>query len=255
MLMRSLPLSPVIISRPQGFCKQDTGRRIEAAGLPPLFVVRKSKGGAKMTAITDPKINDYLMKLSFEDDPLMLEMEKIGRDLDFPIVDRLVGRLIYLLTKLKDPRLVVELGSGFGYSAYWFAKAIGRGRVVLTDYDRENVEYARNVFRSAGLSKKAEFHIGDAIRSARAYRNIDILFIDMDKYQYLGAIKKLLPNLAGNALVIADNTLWYGRVTGRRRDRDTLGIKEFNEYMFSTPGFFSTIVPLRDGVLIARRNG
>lgn len=206
-----------------------------------------------MPAITDPKINDYLLKLSFEDDPVMLEMEKIGRENDFPIVDRLVGRLIYLLTKLKNPRLVVELGSGFGYSAYWFAKALGKGKVVLTDYDRENIEHAKKVFRSAGLGRKAGFHSGDAVEIASQYRDIDILFIDMDKHQYLGAIKKLRPNLGRNALVIADNTLWYGRVAGRERDRDTLGIKKFNEYMFSDPRFFSTIVPLRDGVLIARK--
>jgi caffeoyl-CoA O-methyltransferase len=208
-----------------------------------------------MTAITDPKINDYLMKLSFEDDPLMLEMEKIGRERDFPIVDRLVGRLIYLLTQLKEPRLVVELGSGYGYSAYWFAKALGKGRVVLTEYDRDNVEYAKRVFRSAGLAKKAEFHVGDAVKIASGYHNIDILFIDIDKHQYPAAIKKLLPNLGRNALVIADNTLWYGRVAGKNRGRDTMGIKRFNEYMFADPAFFSTIVPLRDGVLIARKTG
>jgi caffeoyl-CoA O-methyltransferase len=216
-------------------------------------MVRKSQEGETMTEITNPKINDYLMKLSFEDDAIMREMEKIAREHGFPIVDRLVGRLIYLLTKLKDPRLVVELGSGFGYSAYWFAKAIGKGKVIMTDYDRKNIEYAKGVFRSAGISRKAEFHVGEAIATARGYRNIDILFIDMEKHQYPGAVKRLLPNLARNALVVADNTLWHGRVVGRRRDRETIGIKRFNEYMFSHPEFFTTIVPLRDGVLIAHK--
>ncbi|MGC2063466.1 MAG: O-methyltransferase [Thermodesulfovibrionales bacterium] len=201
--------------------------------------------------ITDPKINDYLMKLSFEDDEQILEMERVGRENDFPIVDRLVGRLLYLLTKLKDPRLVVELGSGFGYSAYWFAKALGRGRVVLTEHDKDNIEYAKKVFQSAGLSKKAEFNVGDAVEIARRYRKIDILFIDIDKYQYSDAIEKLLPNLNKDSLIIADNSLWYGRVAGKGRDRDTLGIKKFNEYMFRNPAFFTTIVPLRDGVLLA----
>ncbi len=201
--------------------------------------------------ITDPKINDYLIKLSFEDDPLVLEMEKIGREHDFPIVDRLVGRLIYLVTKLKNPRLVVELGSGYGYSAYWFAKALGRGKVILTEHDKDNIAYAKEIFRKAGLTAKASFHVGDAVGIASRYRDIDILFIDIDKHEYPGAIKRLLPNLAKNALVIADNTLWYGRVTGKNRDRDTLGIKKFNEFMFRSADFFSAILPLRDGVLIA----
>ncbi|MDA8242234.1 MAG: O-methyltransferase [Nitrospiraceae bacterium] len=208
-----------------------------------------------MPAITDPKINDYLMKLSLEDDPLVLEMERLAKENDFPIVDRLVGRLIYLLTKLKDPKLVVELGSGYGYSAYWFAKALGRGKVILTDNEEDNIAYAKEIFGKAGLSGKASFHAGDAVSIASAYRDIDILFIDIDKHQYPRAIKRLLPNLAKNALVIADNTLWYGKVTGKNRDRDTLGIKKFNEFMFGNADFFSTIVPLRDGVLIAYRTG
>jgi len=204
-----------------------------------------------MAPITDPRINAYLMKLSCEDDRLVLEMEKEAKERDFPIVDRLVGRLLYILTKLKNPRLIIELGSGYGYSAYWFVQALGRGRVVLTDYDEGNIKQAQKIFQETGLTRKAEFRVGNAIDIAAEYKNIDILFIDIDKHQYPFAVRRLLPNLNKNALVIADNTLWYGRVTGRSRDRETRGIKEFNEYMFSSRDFFTTIVPLRDGVLIA----
>jgi len=204
-----------------------------------------------MAPITDPKINDYLMKLSVEEDRLVLDMEKEAKKRDFPIVDRLVGRLLYVLTKLKKPQLVVELGSGYGYSAYWFARALGRGKIVLTDNDENNIRQAQKTFLEAGLARKAEFRAGNAIDIAMQYTKIDILFIDIDKHQYPGAVKKLLPNLNKNCLIIADNTLWYGKVTGRRRDRETQGIKEFNQYMFSNSDFFTTIVPLRDGVLLA----
>ncbi len=78
-----------------------------------------------------------------------------------------------------------------------------------------------------------------------------MLFIDIDKHQYIDAVTTLMPNLGKNALVIADNSLWYGKVTGRKRDRDTLGIKRFNEFMFACGDFFTTILPLRDGVLVA----
>jgi len=201
--------------------------------------------------ITHPKIEKYLMGLSTEDDRHILEMERIAKANDFPIVDRLVGRLLFVLTKLRSPNLIVELGSGFGYSAYWFSKALERGKVVLTEYDKENLDYAKRTFRESGLIRKAEFRVGNAIEMARGYRNIDILFIDIDKHQYLEAVKTLLPHLSRNALVIADNTLWYGRVAGRKKDRDTMGIKSFNDFMFASEDFFTTIVPLRDGVLVA----
>ena len=201
--------------------------------------------------ITDPKIEQYLMKLSREGDRHIIEMERIAKEKNFPIVDRLVGRLLFVLTKLKKPKLVVELGSGFGYSAYWFAKALERGRVVLTERDANNIGYAKKTFRKAALLGKAEFRLGNAIEIAGEYTNIDILFIDIDKHRYREAVKKLLPNLSRNALIIADNSLWYGRVTVRKRDRDTLGIKSFNDYMFASRDFFTTILPLRDGVLVA----
>jgi predicted O-methyltransferase YrrM len=201
--------------------------------------------------ITDPKIEKYLMKLSREGDRHILEMERIAQEKNFPVVDRLVGRLLFVLTKLRKPRLIVELGSGFGYSAYWFAKALERGRVVLTERDADNIGYAKNTFLKAGLFRKAEFRLGNAIEIAGEYTNIDILFIDIDKHQYREAVKRLLPKLSRNALIIADNSLWYGRVTGGKRDRDTLGIKRFNDYMFANRDFFTTILPLRDGVLVA----
>jgi predicted O-methyltransferase YrrM len=204
-----------------------------------------------MFAITNPKVENYLKKLSVERDPVLLAMERMGHKLDFPIVDRLVGRLLFMVTRLKDPKLVVELGSGFGYSAYWFAKALNRGKVILTEYDQKNINLAKMTFMQAGLACKAEFHVGNAVEIAKNYEDIDILFIDIDKHQYLKAFKTLLPNLSRNALIIADNTLWYGKVTGKRKDRETLGIQAFNEYLFGSKDFFTTIVPLRDGVLLA----
>jgi predicted O-methyltransferase YrrM len=201
--------------------------------------------------ITDPHIEKYLMNLAREDDGYLLEMERIAKEKDFPIIDRLVGRLLFVLTKLKKPKLIVELGSGFGYSAYWFARALERGRVVLTDYSAEHINYAKRTFRETGLSRKAEFRVGNGMEIAKEYTNIDILFIDIDKHQYLEAAQTLLPNLCRNALIIADNSLWYGRVTGRKRDRETLGIKKFNEFMCDHKDFLTVIIPLRDGVLVA----
>ena len=206
-----------------------------------------------MFAITNPRIEQYLKNLSAEKDPLLLAMERRGHRQDFPIVDRLVGRLLSVLTRLKDPKLVVELGSGFGYSAYWFARALKRGKVILTDHDPKNIDLAKKTFMQAGLARRAVFHAGDAIAIAKRYTEIDILFIDIDKHQYLQAVKTLLPNLGRNALIIADNALWYGRVAGKRKDRDTQGIRAFNEYLFSRSDFFTTIVPLRDGVLLAQK--
>jgi len=206
-----------------------------------------------MITITDPRIDSYLLEMTPENDPYLIAMEEKAKETGVPIVDRLVGRLLYILTRLKKPDLVVELGSGFGYSSYWFARALGNGgKVVMTDYSEKHVDYARATFSEAGLSGRAEFRVGDALQIGREYDNIDILFIDIDKHQYPEAIKVMLPKLAANALVIADNALWYGTVAEEDPQfKDSGAVRRFNEFMFNHGNFFTTIVPLRDGVLLA----
>ncbi len=201
--------------------------------------------------ITNPEIEEYLKSLIQEEDPVLKEMEELGHKLNFPIVDKLVGRFFYLLTKLKKPKLIVELGSGFGYSGYWFAKALTDGKVILTDYKEENINLAKKFFENGNLSEKAIFRTGDAIEIVSEYKNIDILFLDLEKRRYKEAVEKLIPNLNPNALIIADNVLWHGKVVQKNPDKQTEAIKEFNEFMFNLPDFFTTIIPLRDGVLIS----
>jgi len=202
--------------------------------------------------ITNPDIERYLFGLCPQEPEFIRRMEEQARKDNFPIVDRLVGRLLMLMARMKDPSLVVELGSGFGYSAYWFARGMRRGRVVLTDRDADNLKKARSMMDEAGLLGRAEFMEGDAMESAGSFCDIDILFIDMDKQSYLKAVKTFEPCLAPGGLVIADNTLWYGKVlTGE--DDNARAIMEFNDYMFSHPGFDCSLVPLRDGVLVAMK--
>ncbi len=203
--------------------------------------------------ITNPKIEEYIKSLPAEKDFVLEEMEELGHKLNFPIVDKLVGRFLYLITKLKNPKLVVEVGSGFGYSAYWFAKAINQGKVVLTEYREENINLAKNFFEKGNLTEKAEFRVGDGIEIASGYKNIDILFLDLEKRRYKEAVEKLIPNLNSNALIIADNVLWHGKVVEKEVDNQTKAVKEFNEFMFKLPDFFSVIIPLRDGILISMK--
>ncbi len=206
-----------------------------------------------MISITDPRIESYLLNLAPEEDPHLAAMEEKAQETGLPIVGPLVGRFLYLLTRLKQPALIVELGSGFGYSGYWFARALSlRGKVVMIDHSEDNMVYARRLLSETGLVERAEFRVGDALQIGREYENIDLLFIDIDKYQYQEAIEAMLPRLAKNALVVADNALWHGRVAEEgEADRETGVIRAFNDFMFRHEDFFTTIVPLRDGVLVS----
>ncbi len=207
-----------------------------------------------MISIINDRIDSYLDSLSHDPDPLLAAMEEQAHREDFPIVDRQVGRLLHVIASLMQPSLVVELGSGFGYSAYCFATAMQTGKVVLTDYDEAHLEQARKLFTEKGILKKGEFRLGDALKSAKSYDNIDILFIDVEKDRYLESVKEMYPYLRKGGVVIADNTLWGGRVVEANPDQETRGILEFNEFMFHSGYFYSVNLPLRDGVILGIKN-
>lgn len=200
-------------------------------------------------------VQHYIDKLNYlsivEDKEILKHMEDYAQKLGFPIVGRAVGRFLYIITKLKNPKLIVEVGSGYGYSAYWFAKALSSGKVVLTDYSQDNLEMAKDFLSGAGLIDKVELRLGNGVEIAKEYKNIDILFFDHEKAKYLDSILILKDNLNSRGLVIADNTLWHGKVLEEDVDKQTRKIKEFNEYMFSSQEFFTTLIPLRDGLLVA----
>jgi predicted O-methyltransferase YrrM len=201
-----------------------------------------------LVEINNPLIEEYVKNLIKVDD-VILEMEELAKQLNFPIVDRIVGKFLYFLAKLKNPKIVVEIGSGFGYSAYWFAKGITDGSVVLTDYKFENLNLAEEFFRKGKLLDKVVFRMGDGIEIAKEYNEIDILFLDLEKGRYLDAVKTLEINMAPNGIIVADNVLWHGKVVEDDIDKKTEKIKEFTEYMFDN--FDTTILPIRDGILLS----
>ncbi|WP_457638866.1 O-methyltransferase, partial [Persephonella sp.] len=178
--------------------------------------------------ILNPDVEKYVQGLSEVEDSIILEMEEYAQSRDFPIIGRQGGRLLYLITAVKKPRLVVELGSGFGYSGYWFAKALTDGKVVLIDYQEKNIKKAQEFFQKGNLTDRAEFRVGDAVQIGQEYRNIDILFLDLEKVRYLEAVKKLEKNLSDDGLIIADNVLFQGKVISQPENKKAKLLDQFN---------------------------
>ncbi len=203
-------------------------------------------------ATVTPKIDKYIDGLLIEKDPVLREMQKLGTQRDFPIVGPQVGRVLYLLAKLMKAKRIFEMGSGFGYSAFWFAKALPLGgKVYQTESSEKNSKQAQDFFRKAGLSKKAEFLVGDALELIDQVKGtFDIVFIDMDKENYPAAFKKAKKRIRKGGLILADNVLWFGKVVEKLPDAQTQGILEFTRLLFSDPEFFATILPIRDGIAV-----
>lgn len=214
--------------------------------------------------IVDPRIEGYMAaRLARFDEPVLLEMEAEARERRFPIVGRNVGVTLEVLARSTGARRVVELGSGFGYSAYWFSRAVGdEGEVHCTDGDPRNEEKALDYLRGAGLEGPIRYHVGDAVEQlAHLDAPFDIVYNDVDKEGYPDAWRAAREVVRPGGLYICDNVLWYGRVTGAESLEDdwqrttTEAVLEHNALIAEDDRFVSTIVPTRDGVLVAVRIG
>lgn len=210
-----------------------------------------------MAAIVNPRIEEYLRSLYDDGDPVRLEMEALARERRFPIVGPLVGRQLLQLTLAIGARRVFELGSGYGYSALFFASGVGEtGSVHCTDLSQENVTLAEGFLKRAGLWDRVTYHREEAAAALRRVGGAwDVIYNDIDKAGYPETVELAYAHLRPGGLFITDNTLWSGRVLEGEDDGkpDTAGVKEFTRRLFGHGGFLTRIDPTRDGVAVALR--
>lgn len=212
--------------------------------------------------IVDPRIEAYMEeRLRRFDEPVLLEMEAHADERGFPIVGRNVGVTLEVLARSVEAERVMELGSGFGYSAYWHARAVGPvGEVHLTDGDPENAIKAADYLKRAGLADRVQFHVGDAITEMGLLaEDFDVVFNDIDKDGYPAAWRAASERIRRGGLYVCDNVLWYGRVAVEDpediRPHHTEAVLEHNRLVAEDERYISTIVPTRDGVMVAVRVG
>ena len=207
-----------------------------------------------MPGITDPKVDEYMLSILPSRDSVLQEMEEQAAKRDIPIVGPAVGRVLYQYARLINAKKVFELGSAIGYSTLWFARAVGAdGEVFYTDADPKNADEASGYFRRAGVAERIHVGVGDALEQlAQRKKEFDIIFNDVDKEYYPRVLDLAPKHLRHGGLFITDNVLWYGRVTeAHSKDKDTAAIQEFNQRLYEMKDFFTTIVPLRDGLAVA----
>jgi len=207
--------------------------------------------------IVDPRIMEYLRRLYDDGDPVRTDMEKLGAERRFPIVGPQVGRHLILLTLAIGAKRVFELGSGYGYSALHFARAVGEGGVVhCTELDEENVRLAQGFLTRAGVWGRVTYHREEATAALqRVGGTWDIVYNDIDKDGYPATVDLAHAHLRPGGLFITDNVLWSGRVLDGEDDGSpaTRGVKEFTRRLLAHRGFLTAIDPTRDGVAVALR--
>ena len=206
--------------------------------------------------IVEPRVESYIAGLGVSPDPVLAAMEALAERRRFPIVGRHAGSLLGLLARCIGARTVLELGSGYGYSALWFARAVpADGKVICTDLSEDNRDLALGYFRTAGLESRIDFRVGNGLSVAREQRpGFDIVFNDIDKEDYPASVEVAVPLLRSGGLFITDNTLWRGKVADEGPGDATIeAVRAFNRLVFSRPDLESVVVPIRDGLTVCRK--
>lgn len=201
-----------------------------------------------------PEIEAYLQRWVPDRDAILQEMERLAAIRSFPIVGPLVGRLLAQLALLGGAQQVLELGAGFGYSAYWFARVLPEnGRVLAVERSPDNAQLGQEYLERGGLTSKVQFVVGDGLEVIQGLDGpFDIIFVDTEKEQYPASLPLTLPRLRPGGLLITDNMLWSGKVVdAKSREASTRAIQEYTRLLYETPNLHTTLIPLRDGVSVS----
>jgi predicted O-methyltransferase YrrM len=188
--------------------------------------------------------------------PEMQLMERIAQKTGFPIIGPATGQLCYLLTRLLGARRVFELGSGYGYSTAWFARAVkenGGGEVYHVEWDDDMSQRARDHLAALGYDDVVRYHVGEGVQTLREMPGqFDVIFNDIDKQDYPGSLPVIADKLRPGGLLITDNLLYHNHIfDDADRSPTTEGVREFTRMAIADPAWISTVVPVRDGVLLA----
>ena len=212
-------------------------------------------------AMADPmdgRVRAYLDSLVPARAAELQSMEQHARATDFPIIGPAAGHFCYQLARIAGARTVFEMGSGFGYSTAWFARAVqenGGGTVHHVVWDDALSQQARRHLHALGFDDIVRYHVGEAVEAltARA-ETFDIIFNDIDKHAYPASLPVIAARLRPGGLLIIDNMLWSGRIFDEGDTTPaTEGVREFTRLITSDPQWTVSLVPIRDGLIVARR--
>lgn len=210
-----------------------------------------------MTELLSRPIRDYLDALVPARPPELQEMEAYAREHDFPIIGPACGHLCYQIARMIGARRVFELGSGYGYSTAYFARAVqenGGGVVHHVVWDKALSQRARGHLSRLGYEGTVRYHVGEAVQKLKTSNDgpFDVIFNDIDKDAYPASLPVIESRLKRGGVLIVDNMLWSGRIfDSADRSSETEGVRELTRRIVSSPAWITSIVPIRDGLLVA----
>jgi caffeoyl-CoA O-methyltransferase len=209
-----------------------------------------------MPEISYDKVQDYLTSLVPPREPELQKMEEYAEKHGFPIIGPACGYYCYQLARMMNAKSVFELGSGYGYSTAWFAKAVkenGGGVVHHTVWDEDLSNRARAHLAALGSDDIVEFHVAEAVATLRQSEGpFDIIFNDIDKEGYPDSLSIVKEKLRHGGLLIIDNMIWHGQILDPNdHENSTEAIRRFTRDITTDLDWIVSLIPARDGMIVA----
>lgn len=213
--------------------------------------------------LTYQAVQNYLPSLLLARETVMLEMEKYAQEKNFPIIGPAVGQFCYQIAHMIGAQQIFEMGSGFGYSTAWFARALKEryeiipgepGVVHHVVWEDELSKQAQRYLKRLEYQKHVEYHVGEAIQLLEKFEDdtFDLIFCDIDKEAYPKALPVIKDKLHPTGILIIDNMLWNGRIfDDEDSSPSTEGVREFTRIITADPDWIVSLLPIRDGVILA----
>lgn len=205
-------------------------------------------------------LNDYCASHSTVGDPLLNEIERqthLSTTAPRMLSGQLQGSLLSMISKIKAPKNILEIGTFTGYSAICLAEGLtSDGKLITIEYDDEHSHLAQTFFDESQYKDKIELKTGDA---KTIIPNLDVMFdlvfIDADKEAYSQYFDLIIDKCHKGALILADNVLWSGKILDVKKDKKTQQLDEFNKKVANDDRVENVILPIRDGINLIRVKG
>lgn len=206
----------------------------------------------------DPVISEYLDKTCDAESPLLQRINRethLRETMPHMLSGHYQGRVLSLLSKLKQPKKILEIGTFTGYATLCLAEGLSKDGILHTiDINEELFDRVNGYFQDSPYFHQIKYHIGPALDIIPTLpKDFDLVFIDADKANNLNYFEMCLEHTEPGAFILIDNVLWKGKVFKEATDKQTLQIVEFNEKIAQDDRVEKLILPIRDGLFVCRK--
>lgn len=209
----------------------------------------------------DPALLAYCESNTSAEDVLL---RKIARETQAKVLmprmisGHLQGKMLELFSKMLRPKVILEIGTYTGYSGICLARGLPpEGKLITLDINDELEPMVRGFFKESGLSSQIDYRLGNAREIIPTLEGpFDLVFIDADKFYYSEYFDLIIDRVPSGGIILADNVLWSGKILvdeGQKIDKDTKALLDFNKKVQDDPRVENVLLPIRDGVLMARK--